>query len=161
MFRILDFRHCQHYGAIVADRVWNAWWKNAKQPLSAVELHMTEMADDAPLPTALVAQDDEGYVGSAFVIGCDLEERAHYTPWIAAVWVEPLKRRSGAGSALVLEAVKTTRLLGYLEAYVCCLQQLESFYEAIGFTRIERNVGAHSLSVLRIATGEAGRSQSA
>jgi GNAT superfamily N-acetyltransferase len=155
MFRISDFRDCQHYGSIVADRVWNAWWKSAGQPLSAVEFHMTEMANDAPLPTALVAQDDEGYVGSAFVIRCDLEERARYSPWIAAVWVDPSKRRNGAGSALVIEAAKTARLLGYPEAYICCLQRLESFYEAIGFTLIERNVGAHSLSVLRIATEEA------
>jgi N-acetylglutamate synthase-like GNAT family acetyltransferase len=155
MFRILDFRDCQHHGSIIADRVWNAWWKGAGQPLSAVEFHMTEMANDDPLPTALVAQDDEGYVGSAFVIRCDLEERAHCIPWIAAVWVDPTKRRKGAGSALVIEGAKIARLLGYPEAYVCCLPHLESFYETIGFTLVERDVGAHSLSVLGIATQEA------
>jgi GNAT superfamily N-acetyltransferase len=156
MFQILDFRDCQHHGSIIADRVWNAWWKSAGQPLSAVEFHMTEMADDAPLPMALVAQDDEGYVGSAFVIRCDLQERAHYSPWIAAVWVDPPKRRRGAGSALVVEGAKTARLLGYPEAYICCLQRLETFYEAIGFSLVERNAGAHSLSVLRIVTEEQG-----
>jgi GNAT superfamily N-acetyltransferase len=152
MFRIADFRDCQSYGSIVADRVWNAWWKSAGQPLSAVEFHMTEMANASPLPTALVAYDDEGFVGSAFVIGCDLEERAQYIPWIAAVWVEPTKRKRRVGSALVAEAVKTARLLGYPETYICCVQRLEGFYAAIGFTLIEQNVGAHRLSVLRMAT---------
>jgi predicted N-acetyltransferase YhbS len=156
MLRITDFRDYQNYGSIIADRVWNAWWKNAGQPLSAVEFHMTEMANESSLPTALVAHDNQGYVGSAFVISCDLKERPQYSPWIAAVWVEQTKRSSGIGSALVIEAVRTARLLGFPETYICCLQHLEGFYKAIGFTLIEQNVGARSLSVLRMATKGAG-----
>jgi hypothetical protein len=78
-------------------------------PLSAVEFHMTEIANASPLPTALVAYDDEGFVGSTFVIGCDLEERAQYSPWIAAVWVERTKRKG----VVAHWSRKQSRLLGY------------------------------------------------
>ena len=92
-FQISDFREHQRYGSTIADSVWNAWWKNAGRALSDVERHLTEMADDRPLPMALVAHDDDGYLGSAFLIHSDMEERPQYSPWVAAVWVEASARK--------------------------------------------------------------------
>ena len=105
-FQISDFREHQHYGPIIADRVWNAWWRNAGLPLADVERHMIEMADDRPLPMAVVAHNDHGYLGSAFLIHSDMEERPQYSPWVAAVWVEASERKRGVGRALIAEAAK-------------------------------------------------------
>ncbi|HEY6733997.1 MAG TPA: GNAT family N-acetyltransferase, partial [Roseiarcus sp.] len=115
-FQISDFREHQDYGQIIADRVWNAWWKNAGLPLVDVQRHMTEMADERPLPMAVVAHSDHGYLGSAFLIHSDMEERPQYSPWIAAVWVEASERKRGFGHALIAEGAKIAGALGYRAA---------------------------------------------
>jgi len=148
-FQISDFREYQHYGSTIADRVWNTWWRNAGRPVSDVERHMAEMADDRPLPMAVVAHGDHGYLGSAFLIHSDMEERPQYSPWVAAVWVEAAERKRGIGRALIAEAASTAASLGYRAAYICCRRDLEGFYVRTGSTIIEQAVGAKSLSVLR------------
>lgn len=152
-FRISDFREHQHYGSTIADRVWNAWWRNAGHPASDVERHLIEMADDRPLPMALVAHNDHGYLGSAFLIHSDMEERPQYSPWVAAVWVEAAERKRGVGRALVAEAAKTARALGYRTTYICCRRELDEFYVRAGWIIIEQAVGAKGLSVLKLDLG--------
>jgi GNAT superfamily N-acetyltransferase len=149
-FHVSDFRQHQHYGPTVADRVWNAWWRQADRALSDVERHMVEMADDRPLPMAVVAHDERGYLGSAFLIHSDMEERPELCPWVAALWVEAAARKRGVGRALVAEAAKTAAALGYPAAYLCCRPELEGFYSEIGWTILEPAVGAKGLSVLRL-----------
>ena len=112
-FQISDFRQHQHFGPTIADRVWNAWWRNSGREVSDVERHMIEMADDRPLPMAIVAHNDLGYLGSAFLIHSDMEERPQYSPWVAAVWVEAAERKRGVGRALIVQAAKTADSLGY------------------------------------------------
>ena len=149
-FQISDFREQQRYGAIIADRVWNAWWRNAGRSVSDVERHVVKMACDQPLPMAVVAHDDHGYLGSAFLIHSDMEERPQYSPWVAAVWVEAAARRRGVGRALIAEAAKTAGSLGYPAAYICCRPELEGFYSRIGWQVVEQDAGAKRLSVLRL-----------
>lgn len=149
-FQISDFREHQHYGPIIADRVWNAWWRNTGRQVSDVERHMIEMADDRPLPMAIVAYNDQGYLGSVFLIHSDMEERPQYSPWVAAVWVEAGARKRGVGRALVAEAVKTAGLLGYRAAFICCRPELESFYLGIGWRIVEQGAGTKRLSVLTL-----------
>jgi GNAT superfamily N-acetyltransferase len=149
-FHISDFREQQHFGSTIANRVWNAWWKNVGLPVEDVERHMVEMADDHPLPMAVVAHNDHGYLGSAFLIRSDIEERPQYSPWIAAVWVEAFARKRGVGRALIAEAAKIAGSLGYRVVYICCRPELEEFYSGIGWEIIEQNVGAKRLSVLKL-----------
>jgi GNAT superfamily N-acetyltransferase len=149
-FQISDFREHQHHGPTIANRVWNAWWRNAGHPVSAVERHMVEMADDRPLPMAVVAHSDNGYLGSAFLIHSDMDERPQYSPWVAAVWVEGPARKRGVGRALIAEAAKIAASLGYRVAYICCRPELESFYSGIGWTIVEEAVGANRLSILKL-----------
>ena len=148
-FQISDFRDQQRYGAIIADRVWNAWWRHADHPIDDVERHMIEMADDRPMPMAVVAHNQHGYLGSAFLIHSDMEERPQYSPWVAAVWVEASERRRGVGQALVGEAAKIAGSLGYGAAYICCRPELEGFYSRIGWKVLEQATGAKRLSVLK------------
>jgi GNAT superfamily N-acetyltransferase len=148
MHQVADYRDHQNFGPIIADRIWNAWWKDAGLHLSDITHHLTEMVDDRSLPTALIAHDESGYLGSAFLIDCDLEERQQYKPWVAAVWVEESNRRRGVGKSLVEAAAKTAAALGYRVSYICCHQELEAFYTVFGWSVLERDVGPHKLSVL-------------
>ena len=148
-FQISDFREHQHYGQLIADRVWNAWWKNAGLPLADVQRHMIEMADERPLPMAVVAHNNNGYLGSAFLIHSDVEERPRYSPWVAAVWVEASERKRGVGRALTAEAARIAGSLGYRAAYICCHPDLEGFYAGIGWQVIEQAACANRLSVLK------------
>lgn len=150
MHQMSDYRDRQDFGPVIADRVWNAWWKDAGLLLSDVTDHLVEMVDDRPLPLAFVAHDDSGYLGSAFLIECDLEERQQYQPWVAAVWVEETARRRGIGRALVAEAARAAASLGYETSYICCHGELEGFYISSGWTLLERDVGPHSLSVFSL-----------
>ena len=149
-FQISDFREHQHYGSVIVDQVWNAWWRSAGRPVSEVERHMIEMADDRPLPTAVVAHDQYGYVGSAFLIHSDMEERPQYSPWVAAVWVETAERKRSVGRTLVAETAKIAGALGYPAAHICCRPELEGFYSGIGWKTIEQAVGSKRLSVLKL-----------
>src|ERR1700748_1443027 len=110
------------------------------------------MVDDRPLPTALVAHNGKVYLGSAFLIDCDLEERQQYRPWIAAVWVEPSNRGQGIGRSLVMEAARAAAALGYSTSYICCHDDLEAFYASSGWKVLERGVGPHRLSVMSLDT---------
>jgi len=148
--QISDFRECPHYGPLIADRVWNAWWRKAGYPRSDIERHMIETADDQPLPMAVVAHDDKGYLGSAFLIHSDMQERPQYSPWVAAVWVEASARGRGVGRALIAEAAKTAASLDYRVAYICCRRELENFYAKVGWTIVEEAAGAKRLSILKL-----------
>ncbi|HEY1779750.1 MAG TPA: GNAT family N-acetyltransferase [Roseiarcus sp.] len=149
-FQISDFREHARYGPTIADRVWNAWWRHAGHSLSDIERHMSEMADDRPLPMAVVAHSDHAYLGSAFLIHSDMEERLQYSPWMAALWVEASERKRGVGRALVAEAAARAASLGYPVVHLCCRPDLEGFYLKSGWSIIEQAVGAKSLSVLKL-----------
>jgi N-acetylglutamate synthase-like GNAT family acetyltransferase len=82
------------------------------------------------------------------VIASDLAERPQFTPWVAAVWVEPHARQGGVGAALVERAARDCFALGFGRAYLCARPQRSGFYERLGWTAIEREVGQHRMSVL-------------
>lgn len=148
MYQISDYRNHQVFGPVIADRIWNAWWKDAGLNLSDVTHHLTEMVAGHSLPIALVAHDEGSYLGSTFLIDCDLDERQQYKPWVAAVWVEEGERKRGVGRSLVEAASKTAAELGYPISYICCHQELEPFYTAFGWSVLEHGVGPHKLTVL-------------
>ncbi len=151
-FQISDFRQQQHFGATIADRVWNAWWRTSGRQVSDVERHMIEMADDRPLPMAVVAHEGPRYLGSAFLIHSDMEERLQFSPWVAAVWVEAAERKRGVGRAVVAQAAKTAGSLGYEATYICCQPELEEFYSSIGWKMVEQAAGLKRLSILRLSS---------
>jgi N-acetylglutamate synthase-like GNAT family acetyltransferase len=107
---------------------------------------------------ALVAHDGETFLGTASVIVSDLAERPQFTPRVAAVWVDPPARRRGVGAALVNRATQDCFALGVGRAYLCARPRRSGFYERLGWTSIERDVGHHRMSVLiRDAIPESGR----
>ena len=144
---IADLRDCPHFFDIVADRIWQAWWKPHGHPLDDIRCRLRENMTPSPLPLALVAHQGGQFFGTASVIASDLAERPQFTPWIAAVWVEPEARHRGLGAALVDRATQACFDLGVARAYLCARAERHSFYERLGWARIESDVGPSRLGV--------------
>ena len=73
------------------------------------------------------------------------------------MWVDPRARRRGVGAALVNRAALDCFALGGSRAYLCARPQRSGYYERLGWTSIERDVGRHRMGVLiRDARAEAG-----
>jgi N-acetylglutamate synthase-like GNAT family acetyltransferase len=146
-FTISDLRQRPEFFDEVADRIWQAWWKADGHPLDYICGRLQENLDAAPIPFALVAHQGSAFLGTASVIASDLPERPHLAPWVAAVWVEPQARRRGVGAALVDRAARDCFALGVRRAYLCARPQRSGFYQRLGWTPIERDVGPHQLGV--------------
>src|SRR3954464_6743875 len=115
---ISDLRQRPELFDIVAERIWQAWWKDSGHPREYISARLRENLDAEPIPLALVAHDGAAFVGTASLIACDLEGRPQYTPWVAAVWVEPQHRRRGIGAALVERATSDCFGLGLSRVYL-------------------------------------------
>jgi GNAT superfamily N-acetyltransferase len=155
---VSDLRQCPEYFEAVAERIWQAWWKPRGHPLDTIRGRLRENMTASPLPLALVAHQGAAFLGTASVIAADLDERPQFTPWVAAVWVEPTARSRGIGAALVDHAAKACFALGFGRVYLCARPERASFYENLGWTVIERDIAPHRMGVfIRDAEGEDGR----
>jgi N-acetylglutamate synthase-like GNAT family acetyltransferase len=146
-FTISDLRQRPEFFDDVADRIWRAWWKADGHPLGYISGRLRENLDAEPIPFALVAHDGDTFLGTASVIAADLAERPQLTPWVAAVWVDDNARRRGIGAALVDRAARDCFALGITRAYLCARPQRSGFYEGLGWTAIERDVGPRQMTV--------------
>ena len=146
-FTISDLRQWPKFFDRIADRIWQAWWQPNGYPLDYISTRLRENMEATPIPFALVAHDGERFLGTSSVIASDLEERPQLSPWIAAVWVEEDARRRGIGAALVNRAAQDCFALGVSRAYLCARPRMTGFYEALGWTVVERKIGPHHLSV--------------
>lgn len=131
----------------VADRIWRTWWKERGFPADYIAGRLRENMNPSPIPFALVAHRDETFIGTASVIAADLEERPQYSPWVAAVWVDPKYRMQEIGSALVGRAVSDAFALNIRRLYLCAEKERRRFYTRQGWTPIEEDVGERKLTV--------------
>jgi GNAT superfamily N-acetyltransferase len=146
-FTISDLRQRPEFFDVVADRIWREWWEPNGHPLAYISGRLEENMQDTPIPLALVAHDDDTFLGTASLIASDLDERPNLTPWVAAVWVEESARGHGVGAALVDAAARGCFALGFARAYLCARVRMTRFYERLGWTLTERRVGPHQLNV--------------
>lgn len=140
-FTISDLRQRPDFCDTVADRIWRAWWQPHGHPLDHVTTRLRENLTATPIPFALVAHEGDTFLGTASVIASDLEERPLLTPWVAAVWVDEDARKRGVGAALVNRATRDCFALGVRRAYLCARPAMTGFYQGLGWTLIEREVG--------------------
>jgi N-acetylglutamate synthase-like GNAT family acetyltransferase len=148
LFSISDLRQRPEFFDTVAERIWQAWWKDDGYPRNYIAGRLRENIETTPIPFALVAHDDETFLGTASVIASDLAERPQLTPWVAAVWVEPQARRQRIGAALVDRAMRDGFALGINRLYLCARPQRSGYYERLGWTVVERDIGPHRMNVL-------------
>ena len=147
-FTISDLRQRPEFFDTVADRIWQAWWKAKGHPAGYIAVRLRENLNPAPIPFALVAHDGAEFLGTASVIASDLAERPQYSPWVAAVWVDPPARGIGIGAALVEQAARDCFTLRIGRAYLCARPERTGFYARLGWVAIEQDVGDRGLSVL-------------
>ncbi|MDE2602577.1 MAG: GNAT family N-acetyltransferase [Bradyrhizobium sp.] len=145
-FMISDLRERPEFFPVVSDRVWNFTWKAKGLSLEQVSAGLRELISDQAFPFVIVAHDGERYVGSTLGIASDLDERPEYTPWVAAVWVEPEYRRQNVGRSLVSHAAE--RLLQtFQRVHLCARPARHDFYARQGWVPIEYEVGEKLLTV--------------
>lgn len=150
MIEISNLKTCPQWADTIADRAWHAWWTETDVSLAEYRAHIDPMIDGNGVPFALVAHSHGVYLGSVFVIENDLDERPHYAPWIAALWVEPESRRQGIAAALISAARQEISALGHETCYLCASPQNSPYYLARGFRQIESDVSG--LNVFSISS---------
>lgn len=146
---VVDLRARPEFASIVADRVWRAWWEPKGNALAFIEGLVRQNLNDEPIPFALVAHDEGAFLGTASVIASDLDAHPQYTPWVAAVWVDPAHRTNGVGTALVRAGAEMAQELGFDSAYLCALPPKHEFYKRLGWRLVEANVTKAGLAVFR------------
>jgi GNAT superfamily N-acetyltransferase len=135
---ISDLRDRQDFAEAAADRVWRAFWRDKGHPLSLLTGLVQENIVAGPIPTALVAHEGNRFIGTVSMIACDEETRPHYTPWVAALWVEPEDRRRGIGAALVERAVEFAFGTGARRVYLLAGPHRRAYYEGLGWSAAEQ-----------------------
>ena len=152
---ITDLRDQPEFFDTVTDRVWRAWWEPAGHALPDFATGMRACLLASRLPFALVAYAGGRYLGSTLCVAADLAERPQYTPWVAAVWVEPQDRRREVGRTLVGHARQALFGLGHRRVYLCSLPARRDFYTRQGWIPIEEGVGAFR-QIVYVADADAG-----
>lgn len=146
-FTVSDLRQQPAFFDAVADRIWRAWWKDRGFPIDYIAGRLQENMNAAPIPFALVAHEGETFLGTASVITSDLEDLPQYTPWVAAVWVEPEFRQQQIGRTLVGRAADDAFALGTERVYLCAPKIRRNFYLRQGWEPIQEEVGERGVTV--------------
>lgn len=92
---------------------------------------------NGPLPVVLGAFDAGDCVGTVAVVERDdLDDVDAYTPWIAAMIVDPERRRRGTGSELLRAALGRCRDLDFGRVYLWT-HDMENWYRRLGWIEVE------------------------
>jgi len=95
---------------------------------------------DGPLPVVLGAFDDGRCIGTVSIVERDdLDDVDDYTPWIAAMIVDPVRRGAGVGTALLSAALGRCRDLYFGRVYLWTHDQAD-WYRRLGWTEVESKV---------------------
>ena len=140
LLQISNLRHYPVFADTIADRGWHAWWTESGVPLEDYRAHLNPMLEQDGIPSALVANDEDHYIGSVLIIENDLDERPDYAPWIAALWVEPEFRRQGIAAQLIAHSREYVAKLGHDTCYLCATADKRPYYLKQGFTLVEEGV---------------------
>lgn len=137
---ISNLRNRPSFADMIADRAWHAWWTDGGMSLADYRAHLDPMMKDSGVPFALVADEGNAYLGSVLLIENDLASRPQYAPWIAALWVEPARRRQGVAGRLIDTARTEAARLGRETCYLCAAPHNWPYYLAHGFRQVEADV---------------------
>jgi len=131
----------------VADRIWRAWWQPHGVPLAYISGRLQEARTAAPMPRAFVAHAGPTFAGTASVIASDLDERPQYSPWVAAVWIEPQFRSQRLGRRLIAHAADHAFSVGVSRVFLTARPARRSLYEDLGWDVVEEGVSHLQLTI--------------
>jgi GNAT superfamily N-acetyltransferase len=146
-FEISDLRQQPAFRDTVADRIWRAWWKLDGYSFDQISKRLADVMRGDRIPFAIVAHDGSEFLGSTLGIASDMADRPQYSPWVAAVWVEPQHRLKQVGRSLVSHAAQVCFSRGFERIYLCSSSSRRNFYTRQGWLPIEENVGEHAQTV--------------
>jgi GNAT superfamily N-acetyltransferase len=146
-FEVSNLNEVSNFKNIVADRIWNAWWRPHGRLLQVVTDFFDDLPEERGIPFCLVAHDDGRYLGSVLAIASDLDERPELSPWVGALWVEPEFRRHGVATGLVKAALTEVFSVGPEVAFLCATAEKRVMYQNQGWKLIEEKVGDGELDV--------------
>lgn len=149
MTEIEDLIAVPHFFDIVADRIWREWHEPRGLSLAELRARLDQNMLGHALPKAFVAHDGPKFLGTVSLIASDLDERLAFSPWIAALWVEPAAREKGVGAALLAYATSAALASGAEQVYLCAREGVRAWYLKRGWRLIETDVGPRQLSILR------------
>lgn len=152
-FHITTLTEQPHFRQAVSDRIWNAWWRDQGYTFDEIDQFVLQSLRPETIPTALVAATGEQFLGTISLIDNDMDERPEYSPWIAALWVDPEHRRQGIGAALVRAAMTKAFGAGVDTIYLCATPDNTPLYVSLGWRQIEENVAG--LNILTISAKQA------
>lgn len=145
--KIVDLNEALELKPIVANRIWQAFWRPYGAVLSDVETALDDVLAGGAFPFSLVATDGGQFTGTVTAIVSDLAARPQLSPWIAALWVEPDRRGAGIAAALTDAAAAKLFEQGMSPIYLCAKPPMLAFYERLGWSLIEQHVGPDDLDV--------------
>ena len=91
------------------------------------------------IPETYVAIENSAPIGMASLIAHDMLARMEFSPWLAAVYVEPAFRNKGVGSRLVRTIMHEAKVLGMTSLYLFTPDRMR-FYHRLGWQALERVV---------------------
>ncbi|MBS7699031.1 MULTISPECIES: GNAT family N-acetyltransferase [unclassified Chelatococcus] len=139
-FHITTLHQDPSFREVVSDRIWKAWWRDEGFSFEQIDQRVGLSLGPETIPSALVASSEAQFLGTVSLIDSDMDERPAYSPWVAALWVEPEHRRKGIGAMLVKAAATMAFEAGKAEAYLCATPDNAPFYIGLGWRQIEHDV---------------------
>jgi len=118
--------------------------------LDHVTDRVAEALSPSGLPLVLVAHAEDRLLGTASLIASELAARPDYTPWVAAVWVDPDARCRGIGSALVRAISDKAFTFGFDRLHLCASPDKAGFYAGLGWTVTETGVGTKRSTIMTL-----------
>jgi len=107
--------------------------KTIEQYIARLHSHMGRKQ----IPTTFVALSGGILLGSSSLVAYDMDIHRDLSPWLASLYVSPIYRSRGVGSALVHRVIKEAEALDVDALYVFTPDR-EGFYIRLGWSTVER-----------------------
>jgi N-acetylglutamate synthase and related acetyltransferases len=118
---------------LVAKWIYDEWGTLDKSDsLEKRIAQLTSQCNRGAVPLTLVAHVDGEAVGTASLIENDLDTHPDLTPWLASVYVDPTKRRMGAGKALVTRIMEECGKMR-IDVFYLWTDKEERYYASLGW----------------------------
>lgn len=135
---IVPLGRVPHLAPILAEWHFRQWgWMNPKKDVRRRIALFRRHTHTGQVPTTFVALVEDRPVGSASLVGSDMETRPELGPWLASVYVDPPFRRRGIAGRLVDRVVREASLIGVERLYLFTPDQMR-LYASLGWTELER-----------------------
>lgn len=99
---IIDLRLAPQHIPTIARWHFDEWgYLNPGKTLEYRIERMQRYIADKPIPSMLIAVDDDAVLGTAALVEADMDSHPELTPWLASVYIREDQRGVGLGKKLV------------------------------------------------------------